>query len=120
MRRAGEKLAEGQAQSLSSTYYFALPNGRQKDRQALLEAVPPDDHISTLKWAFDNDPHSSESQQRIIRYYTALLDAAAGRREKAIADLRALQREIGGDAGSLRDAVQQSLQRLEAAERTRR
>jgi tetratricopeptide (TPR) repeat protein len=110
MRRAGEKLDERQASSLRATYYFAMPNSHQKERQALLEAVAPDDQIATLKWAFGDD--TDPSRQLMIRYYAAQLDAAAGRVDKAVADLRALQRDIGDNPGSLLTAVQQALERL--------
>jgi hypothetical protein len=110
MRRRGETLSGRNAQALWSSYYFALPNWRQKDRQTLLDAVPPDDHISTLNWAFGSD--DDQAHRMTVRYYTSLLDAAAGRTDKAIADLRALLREIGNNSGSLRDAVQAALERL--------
>ena len=119
MRRAGEKLNDSQAQTLWSVYYFALPKSRQRERQALLEAVAPDDHISTLTWAFADYAATDPSRQRTVRYYVALLDAAAGRTDKAAANLRALQREIGGDAGSLRDAVQLAVDQVATGGHTR-
>jgi hypothetical protein len=119
MRRAGERLNETQAQTLWSVYYFALPKSRQRERQALLEAVAPDDHISTLTWAFADYAATDPSRQRTVRYYVALLDAAAGRTDKAAANLRALQREIGGDAGSLRDAVQLAVDQVATGGHTR-
>ena len=119
MRRAGERLNDAQAQTLWSVYYFALPKSRQRERQALLEAVAPDDHISTLTWAFADYAATDPSRQRTVRYYVALLDAAAGRTDKAAANLRALQREISGDAGSLRDAVQLAVDQVATGGHTR-
>jgi hypothetical protein len=119
MRRGGERLNETQAQTLWSVYYFALPKSRQRERQALLEAVAPDDHISTLTWAFADYAATDPSRQRTVRYYVALLDAAAGRADKAAANLRALQREISGDAGSLRDAVQLAVDQVATGGHTR-
>lgn len=119
MRRAGERLNAAQMQTLWSAYYFALPKSRPRERQALLEAVAGDDHISTLTWAFADSAASDPSRQRTVRYYVALLDAAAGRTDKATADLRTLQREISGDAGSLRDAVELAIDQLAKGGQTR-
>lgn len=113
MRRHGEKLTMAQAQSLWRPYYSALPPGREKDRQLLLDALPPDDHISTLGWAFDEYAAKEDSRRRTVRYYVALLHASAGRADQAIGELRTLESELRSDSGTLKDAVHAALTRLQ-------
>src|SRR6185312_8283008 len=95
MRRDGQRLSMEQAQALWGPYYFALPIAREKDRQVLLAALPPDDHISTLRWAFEEYAANDEFRRRLIRYYVALLHASAGRVDQAADDLRTLDKELG-------------------------
>jgi hypothetical protein len=112
MRRDGEKLSMAQAQSLWGQYYFATLSSREQERTVLLQALPPDDHISTLGWAFDEYAANDESRRRNIRYYVALLHASAGRLDQAVGELRTLDVEMAKDSGTLRDAVQAALRRL--------
>jgi hypothetical protein len=114
MRRAGERVNMGQAQALWGPYYFATPVSRERERDALLAAVSPDDHISTLHWAFDEYAAKEEFRLRTIRYYTALLNARAGRTSEAMTELQALNKEMDKDGatGSLRQAVVATLKQL--------
>jgi hypothetical protein len=114
MRRSGEPINMTQAQSLWGPYYFALPGGRQDDREVLLGALPPDDHISTLAWAFDEYAKNDSSRLRTRRYYVALLHERAGRVDDARRELRALVEEMRGDDGSLPNAVRAALKQLRA------
>jgi hypothetical protein len=117
MRREGKRLNVGQAQALWAPYYFALPPSRAKERRVLVEALAPDDHINTLGWAFDEYAAKDESRRRTIRYYVALLHSRAGRFDRAAADLRTLEKELGKNSGSLSDAVQAELRRLQPVPR---
>ncbi len=112
MRRTGERVNVRQAQSLWGPYYFAT--SRERERESLLDAVAPDDHISTLHWAFDEYAAKDEFRLRTIRYYTALLNAKAGRTKEAMTELQALNKEMGDDGanGSLRQAVQATIKQL--------
>jgi hypothetical protein len=112
MRRNGEKLTMRQAHDLWSPYYFAMTGSRDRERQRLLAAVPPDDHLSTLGWAFEEYAANEESRRQIIRYYAALLHASAGRADRAADELRTLDTELADRQGSLRDAVQAALESL--------
>jgi tetratricopeptide (TPR) repeat protein len=114
MRRSGERVNMRQAQALWGPYYFSTPVSREQERAALLDAVAPDDHISTLHWAFDEYAAKEESRLWTIRYYTALLNAKAGRTAEATTELQALNKEMGteGATGSLRQAVVASLKQL--------
>jgi hypothetical protein len=83
-----------------------------KERQALLDALPPDDHIRTLGWAFDEYAANDESRRQTIRYYTALLRISAGRRDEAAEELRSIKKELKGSSGPLGNAVERTLERL--------
>ena len=114
MRRMGERVNMRQAQALWGPYYFTTPVSREREREALLDALTPDDHISTLHWAFDEYAAKEESRLRTIRYYTALLDAKAGRTNEAMTALQALNKEMAQDgaSGSLHQAVLATLKQL--------
>jgi hypothetical protein len=114
MRLGGEQLNARQAQALWSPYYFATLPGRENDRRVLLDALAPDDHISTLNWAFADYAARDQSRLRTIRYYVALLHAGAGRAEQAASELRLLDQEMANEhaSGSLRDAVQAARRRI--------
>ena len=105
MRRAKERLTPREAQTLWGIYYLALPAHRDAMRLQLLRAVSPDDHLATLRWAFDEFMAGDPSRRQAIRYYTALLDAEAGRQTAARQDLAALRAELASSPGSLLDAV---------------
>jgi len=112
MRRTGERVNLRQAQALWGPYYFAT--SRERERESLLDAIAPDDHISTLHWAFDDYAAKDEFRLRTIRYYTALLNAKAGRTKEAMTEMQALNKEMGDDGanGSLRQAVQATIKQL--------
>jgi tetratricopeptide (TPR) repeat protein len=114
MRRTGERLNMTQASALWGPYYFATPVYREKERDALLAALAPDDYISTLHWALDEYAGKEEFRLRTIRYYTALLSAKAGRTNEAVTELQSLNKELskGGATGSLPLAVEATLKQL--------
>jgi hypothetical protein len=114
MRRTGERVTTRQAQALWAPYYSLTPVSRERERDALLAALSPDDHISTLHWAFDEYAAKEEFRIHTIRYYTALLNVKAGRTNEAITDLQALNKEMAqsGANGSLRQAVVATLKQL--------
>ena len=112
MRREGVKLTMRQAQTLWAPFSFALPPDRVKERTMLLEALPPDDYISTLTWAFDEYVGKDTARRTILRYYAALQQARAGRTDQALAELRTLDGELARSPGSLQDAVKATLREL--------
>jgi tetratricopeptide (TPR) repeat protein len=117
MRKSGERLSMGQAQSMWSPYYFGLSSDREKYRDTLLDAVPPDDYISTLSWAFEEYAANDDSRLKTIRYYVALLHAKSGRVDQAVSELQTLDKELGdsGSEGVLRNAVRAAFTRLSPA-----
>jgi hypothetical protein len=119
MRRRGERINVAQASALWPRYSFAIAASRAEDRQRLLNALPPDDHLRTLRWAFEDYAAGDEFRRRTIRYYEALLQDRAGRTAEAVASLRALDTELAGAPGSLQDAVRAALARLQSGRRGR-
>jgi hypothetical protein len=117
MRRNGEKLNTAQAQALWGSYFSGVPINRTKERQVLLTALLPDDHLSTLSWAFAEYGAKDESRRRTIQYYEMLLHARAGRPDQAIAGLQTLEKELVQSPGTLRNAVQAALKRLRSGGR---
>lgn len=112
MRRDGETLNARQAQALYAPYYFALSASRRQERQELLAAISPDDHIGLLEWAFRDYAANDESRRRLLRFYSAVLQARAGRVPRATNELRALEQELANAPGSLLDAVQAALKQF--------
>lgn len=120
MRMNEERVNLRQAQTLWGPYYFALSPDREKERNVLLDALPPADHITTLSWAFSEYAAGDDSRSRTIRYYVALLHQKAGDATQAAGELRTLDQELANTPGSLRDAVQAALERIAPASAARR
>ena len=112
MRRDGKRLSVSEAQYLFAPYYSAARIGSDEERRLLLDAVPPDDHISTLAWALDDYAEADPSRRLIIRYYVALLHARAGRTGRAADDLKRLLQDLSGRPGSLHDATEAALRQM--------
>ena len=111
MRRDNERLDDRQRNTLWAPYYTALSPADDVTRQALFGAVPPDDHVKTLDWAFEDSFAKDEPRRQIIRYYKALLNERAGRTDEAREQLQALDKELAGHPGRTQDAVRQALRR---------
>jgi hypothetical protein len=113
MRRRGEPLRPSDANDVWSTYYFAVGDSGDLATPALIAVLPPTDHLLTLQWAFDGLTQDGGSRRQQFRYYTARLQAAAGRTAEAREALRALSVELGpASGGSLPDAVRKALKEL--------
>jgi hypothetical protein len=112
MRRGGERLNDRQLSTLRNTYYQQSFAGREVMRDRLLEALPPDDHLATLAWAFGDVVAKAPEQGPLIKLYESLLHAEAGRTQQAIDGLVQLRKELTDSPGSLLDAVTSSLRAL--------
>jgi len=116
MRRRGEPLRASDASDVWSTYYFALGDHGDLRTPALVAVLPPTEHLLTLQWAFGNLTQDEGAKRQQFRYYTARLQAAAGRTAEAREALRTLQAEFGRNSGgSLPDAVSQALRELSSS-----
>jgi hypothetical protein len=79
-----------------------------------LAAVPPAEHVATFHWLFDSaDFDEAKSLQRMC--YLARLQEAAGQREEALANYRAVRAKTPKNSGSLSDAVEAGIKRLSPA-----
>ena len=117
MRKTGQPLQMREAQSMWAPYYYAMGTDRDTYRETLLAAVPPDEYVSTLKWAFEKYAAKDEARLRTLRYYVALLDAKGGRVDRAVAELKTLDKELTDSKswGVLQASVQAALKRLSRA-----
>jgi hypothetical protein len=114
MRLEGIRLTMDQASALWGPYYSGiLPSTPRERQQALLAALPPDEHLSTLTWAFEEYARDDFSRRQGLQFYAALLHEVAGRKDQALAELRALEKELAKSPGSLQDAVREALRRLQ-------
>jgi hypothetical protein len=111
MRLAGQPVNMRQAQALYNPYYFLLGRPAQQ-REPLLAALQPDDHLATMAWVFGEYNKNDASRRRLLSYYEALLHARAGRTEDAIERLTMLRDSLVDSPGSLQDAVTASLRAL--------
>ena len=112
MRRGGETLNDRQRSALRATYYQLSSSGREDRRDQLLKALPPDDHLAVLAWAFRDTITAGE--QPLIRFYESLLHAEAGRAPQAVSGLQQLRAQLANSPGSLLEAVTASLRALGA------
>ena len=109
LHREGRPLTARQAQALWNPYFVALNAQRETYRARLLSALPPDEYIALLPWAFEDHVRDNPARQQTLRYYLALLHAKAGRPDQATAELSALEHELSKSPGSLLDAVRSGL-----------
>lgn len=117
MRRRDERLRPRDVSDAWSIYYLALSDSGALTSAALLAVLPPTEHLLTLRWAFDAYARNEESRLFQMRYYTARLRAEAGNVAIAREALQALRTDLDGSPGSLRDAVDRSLEALTARPR---
>jgi hypothetical protein len=79
-----------------------------------LNVIPPGEHLATFHWLFDGlDFDESESMLR--GGYLATLEEAAGQREEALANYRALRTKVPMHSGPLSDAIDGGIKRLSSA-----
>ena len=112
MRRRDERLRPRDVSDAWSIYYFALSDSGALTSAALLAALPPTEHLLTLRWAFDEYARGERSRLLQMRYYTARLRAEAGNVMAAREALQGLRADLDSSPGSLRDAVDKALAAL--------
>ena len=113
VRKEGGKVDADDVNRIFTIYYFKmlLPS---PDSKRFLSVVPAAEHIATFHWLFDKvDFDESKSLQRMC--YLAKLQEAAGQKEEALANYRAVRAKTAKYPGSLLDAVNDGIKRLSAA-----
>jgi hypothetical protein len=91
-------------------YYFALTHGPKMKQ--LVQIIPPDEHLATLYWLFDEDFVHEEGKRQTLLYYVGLLQEASGRPTEARQTLKTLSQALAGQAGTLAELTQTALKRL--------
>jgi len=114
MRREGTRLSMAQASILWGQFSsLSVSASGEAQRQRMLDALPPEDYLTTLSWALDEYAAAEASRQLYLRYYRALLHARAGRTDQALGELKSLAKELEKAPGSFQDAVRAALARLQ-------
>jgi tetratricopeptide (TPR) repeat protein len=113
MRRNGEAISPEHRSALWSPIYTAWLFNADDDTR-FLAILPADDHLATFDWLYPQP--RQEGETAVWRYCRAMLQANAGRREAAVAELRALRDELRsrGQSGRALDQTQRALKRLAA------
>jgi tetratricopeptide (TPR) repeat protein len=76
-----------------------------------LTTVPAQEHVATFRWLFDGLDFD-ESKSRLRMCYLAVLQEAAGQRDEALANYRAVLGRTPKHSGPLSDAAENGIKRL--------
>ncbi|HKV60623.1 MAG TPA: hypothetical protein VJO16_01815 [Candidatus Acidoferrum sp.] len=79
-----------------------------------LNVIPPAEHLATFHWLFDGLDFD-ESESKLRSGYLATLEEAAGQRQEALANYRALRAKVPMHSGPLSDAIDGGIKRLSSA-----
>jgi len=113
IRKAHGTVDAGMANRIFSNYYgrvFSSNPGANR----FLNAIPLAEHLATFHWLFDG-LNFDESQSMLRMGYLATLQEAAGQREEALANYRAIHAKSSNRPGPLSDAAEAGIKRLSAA-----
>jgi len=112
MRKSGEVLDESYGTRISN-FCFAVGVRDHKALGKVLSAAPPDEIWSTYLWLSDGARGSGEDAVA-HQFIQANLMEVSGKREQALVQFRALQKDLKNSPGSLKDAVDAAVSRLGA------
>ncbi len=96
-----------------SNYYGRMFSSSPASNR-FLNVIPPAEHLATFRWLFDSIDFG-ESNSRLRACYLATLQEAAGLREDALANYRAVRDKVPKHSGSLSDAADNGIKRLSSA-----
>ena len=108
MRVKGESIGEQSQSDVDAIYYL---HNRPGEIDALLHAMPPQDHLALVLFFLNNE--RVDHKRQTYEYYAALLEEATGDRAAARAHLLALLKELP-EYVDYRDDVESTLRRLGA------
>jgi hypothetical protein len=106
MRINGEPIGE---RTLSAAAFVYYSHRHPSSGDALLHAMPPQDHLALVQFFINNE--SADDKRQRYEYYAALLEEATGDRAAARTRLIALLQELSKDV-TYRDDVESTLRRL--------
>lgn len=113
VRKEDGKVDADDVNRIFSSYYGRVFSSSPASRH-FLNAIPPAEHVATFEWLFDGlDFDESKSWERTG--YLATLQEAAGQREEALANYRAVRAKTAQYPGPLLDAANDGIKRLSAA-----
>jgi len=74
MRRHGERVSRAQALRLDIAYRSVVSAGaNDRRRQLLLDILPHDDHIATVRWVFADPAGDDASLRQTVSFVEGLL-----------------------------------------------
>jgi hypothetical protein len=113
MRRNGEALGPEARNALWSQVYHPWLFNADDDAR-FLAILPGEDHLATFDWLYPEPRHEGESA--VWRYCRAVLQANAGKRADAVAELTALRNDLVArrQSGRALDQTHRALKRLAA------
>jgi hypothetical protein len=115
MRKEQRSVTDWYRSHILDIYYSELMQAGEKT-PAFINAVPVAEHVATFHWLFDNfnsDEDSTDPWSRM--YYLASLQEAAGERDEALANYKAVLRHTPEHSGTRWDAATAGVKRLSRA-----
>jgi hypothetical protein len=110
MRKSGESLEEDY-KSRASSFCFDPFGPDHQDLVESLSAVPPDDAWNTYLW-LDDTPENAEAHRPAREYIQANLLELSGKRQEALTQYRALQKEVKDRSFTMKSALDAAIARL--------
>jgi tetratricopeptide (TPR) repeat protein len=109
MRKKGQPVEPDYKSKIWSVYYWFLRDSGEYKTEKLLGVLPPEEHLATFQWLFENT-HPYEEGQKM--YYTGLLHEACGRRAEALQTFKSLSASLAGEFGTLPTLARAAVERL--------
>jgi tetratricopeptide (TPR) repeat protein len=109
MRKNDQVVEPDYNSKIWSVYYWFLRDSGQYKTEKLLRVLPPEEHLATFQWLFENT-HPYEEGQKM--YYTGLLHEACGRRAEALQTFKSLSASLAGEDGTLPSLARTAVKRL--------
>jgi tetratricopeptide (TPR) repeat protein len=109
MRKNGQPVEPENKSGIWFVYYLFLRDSGEYKTAELLCVIPPEEHLATFQWLFENAPNAAEGQRM---YYLGLLYEACGKRAEALQTFKSLSVRLAGNEGMLPSRAQAALARL--------
>jgi hypothetical protein len=112
MRKADRSSLSVDRSDLWDVYHsFFRADAGEYALQRILSVVPPEEHLRTFHWLFDQAGFD-EAKEAMRICYVGLLLEAAGHRQQALETFRDLWQKVEGWQGAIHDRVQSGIRRL--------